>query len=208
MSRKQIIARVTRSAANLAKNAKQGVALRWVLAEDLLALRGTFAQGKSEGAAFLATAATAANIDESVVTNLVAAAEVRAGLTAKNRGRVESDSVLWPTDSVLCLKGVDSAQAGRIIARAEKAGTTNTKSVRGYRREVLGTVKRQRQTGAEATTKLAAAISEQVQKLLKNGHDPMTLAAGANLAREHSGDVAAAILFVAAQVKAAEKVVK
>lgn len=202
MTRKSAIARVRRSATKVASNVKQGVALRWTLATDLVELRGTFKQGEEK--AFLATAATAAQLDESVVASLVKAHETRAGLTKAQQAKVQA----WPTDSILPFRGMETADITKVIAKAEKAGTTNTKVIRDLKRQVVGTAKRTRQTDAAKTTKLAEVIGDEVRKLLDNGHNPMTLAAGANLARKHGGDVGAAILFVAANAKAATPVVK
>lgn len=203
-NRNSIINRIKQTAAKLSANTAQGISLTWQLAEEFVSLRSTFPAGKEGNAAFLSTASTASGKGEATVRNMVRAYEVREGLTAKQRESVAS----WPYDSVLTLAGKDVTSAKRtsIIGKVQKGGTTNTKDVRRIKSQVMGTVKRDRQTSAEATVKLAEKIGEDVGKLLDNGHDPMALAAGAELARNYSGDVRAAILFVAANRQTAAKV--
>lgn len=196
MTRKSLIARITRTGAELRKLGAATVDKTWSLAEDLVLLQGTFPQGKEGAAAFKATAATASGKGEQTIANLVRAVEVRNGLSAKQRDQIGG----WSYDMVLSLAGKDlsAAQRTSLIGKVEKTGTRSPIEVRKIKRTVTGTKKRDRQTSAEQTTKLAEKIGADVAKLLGNGHDPMTLAAGARLAREYSGDIAAAILFVAA----------
>lgn len=195
LNRQTIIARVKDSAGKLAANVKAGVALRWTLAEDLFELRGTFAQGKDEAAAFLATATTASKLDESVVKNLVRAIEVRDGLTEKTRAQVIAAGM--PTDSVLPFAGLTAPQARKLVEKAEKAGTTNTKTIRKLKAEIVGTPQRNRQTAPEATAKFVVEIREAVEVLLKD-HKVESLLAGIELRNSHpNGDLSAAVLFVA-----------
>ena len=206
MTRSALLKRISKTAKDLQGYASKTVALTWVLAEDLVALQGTYPAGKQGAAAFKAAAATASGKGEATIGNLVRAVEVRDALTAKQRQQVAD----WSYDMVLSLadRKMSGQQRTALIQKVQKSGTRSPVEVRKIKRTVVGGTKRQRQTGAEATTKLAAKISEEVQKLLAHDHDPMSLAAGARLAREYQGDVAAAILFVAAQVTAASKVVK
>lgn len=201
VNRTSIISKIKATAAALGKTEQQRNALTWQMAEQLVLLRGTFTAG--QGKAFLATAATASGKGEASVRNMVRAVEVRDSLTSKQRQGISG----WSYDAVLSLASPDSRQRTTIISKAAKQGT-DAKSVRKIKADVVGRQQRQRQTSAEATTKLAEKIKADVVKLLAHGHDPLALAAGARLARQYPGDVAAAITFVAVNAKSAEKVVK
>lgn len=195
-TRNTIIGRIKTTAAELQKNTAKGIALTWNLASDFVALQGTYPAGKDGNAAFVAAAATASGKGEQTVKNLVRAYEVREGLSAAQRGGVSD----WSPDMVLSLSDskLSGSQRTAIIKKVQKDGTRSPIEVRKIKRTVAGGSKRTRQTSADATSKLGEKVREEVEKMLANGHDPMSLAAGARLAREYPGDVAAAILFVAA----------
>ena len=217
-NRTSILKRIRRHAADLRTLGSRTVAVTWALAEDLVKLQGTFPAGKDGNAAFKATAATASGKGEATVTNLVRAVEIRDGLTAKQRASVAG----WSYDMVLSLgtmagegeKVADvpartaTARRNSLISKVEKSGTRSPVEVRKLKRSVTGTSKRDRQTSAEATTKLANRMKDDVAKLIGKGHDPVSLAAGARLAREYQGDVASAILFLAVNAAKAAPVVK
>jgi hypothetical protein len=199
MSRKQWITAVARASAALGKverkrdeiESKASV-LRWTMAEKLVGLRGTFEVGQEK--AFLATAATAAERSEDVVRDLVKAYEVRETLTPAHREQTAD----WPTDTVLRgLRGLDTAKRTKVIAKATAAGTSNVKTVTGIRKDVTGTKTRTRQTSNETLAKLVKLVGPKLVKAIMNGHDPITLAAGARLAQDNPGDISSAILFVA-----------
>lgn len=204
-TRKTLLARITKLGAELKVLAGQTVEKTWMLAQELVSLQATYPQGAEGAKAFYAAAATASGKGEATIRNLVRAVEVRENLTTAQRGKVGG----WSYDMVLSLadKKMTGAQRTSLIGKVEKSGTRSPIEVRKLKREVVGTKKRERQSSAEATTKLAEKIREDVEKLLANGHDPVSIAAGCQLAREYSGDVAAAVLFVAANVKVPAKVV-
>lgn len=206
MNRTALIARVRKHGAALRTLGSKTVEVTWLLAEDLVLLQGTYPAGSEGAAAFTAAASTASGKGEATIRNLVRACEVREGLTAKQKGQVTG----WSYDMILSLadRKMTAAQRTSVIARVEKSGTRSPIEVRKVKRTVVGGSKRNRQTSADATTKLAEKIRGDVEKLIGKGHDPVTLAAGCQLAREYSGDVASAVLFIAANVKQAAVVVK
>lgn len=202
MTRKQYLNRIARTSAQIADLGRKAESAVWDRAEAFYGLMGTFPAGKEGFAAFLASAATAAKCDESLVKQAVAVVEFRNSLTAKQREGITD----WPLGKVLTLSGkLTPKQRTTLI---DKGQTLNEKDLRAAKRKLNGTTKRTRQTSAEATTKLAAEIESDVRKLIAKGHDALTLAAGARLQQDRTGDVAAAILFVAANAKIADPVVK
>jgi hypothetical protein len=205
MTRKVLLARITKTGAMLRTLAGKTVEVTWSLAEDLVLLQGTFPQGKDGAAAFVASASTASGKGEATIRNLVRAVEVRNALTTAQREKVQD----WSYDMVLSLADgkLTGSQKTALIGKVEKSATRSPIEVRKIKRDMVGGAKRNRKTSADATVALAAKVQTDVQKLIDHGHNPVALAAGAQLAREYTGDVAAAILFVAAQLaKTAEKV--
>lgn len=203
MTRMQLWKRIARTTAQIEDLGRKAGAKVWDRAEDLFATMQTYPAGSEGLAAFYAAAAAPENggLDQSVVKQAISAVEYRNGLSAKQREAVAD----WPLGKVITLKGkLTPAQTTKLI---EQGHSLNEVNLRAAKRKVTGTKKRSRQTAAEQTTKLAEQIRSDVEKLISKQHDPVTLAAGAQLAREYSGDVAAAILFVAANVKQAESVV-
>lgn len=203
MTRMNLWKRIARTTAQIEDLGRKAQGKVWQRAEDLYAAMQTYPAGTEGYAAFLAAAAAPENggIAEAVVKQAISAVEFRNGLTAKQREAVAD----WPLGKVITLKGkLTTGQTTKLI---EQGQTLNEKDLRTAKRKLSGTTKRSRQTAAEQTTKLAEQIREAVEKLLAKDHDPVTLAAGAQLAREYSGDVAAAILFVATNVKQADSVV-
>lgn len=208
MNRKSLITRIERSAASLATLGAKTVEVTWRMAYDVVALQATYPAGAEGAKAFKATAATAAHRSESMIENLVRAVAVRESLTKAQREATEG----WSYDAILTLSGKDVTSAKRtsIIGKAEKRGTQNVKDLRTFKREVMGTTKRNRRNSADATKALAESIGERVAKLVKDGkHNYVSLIAGAQLAQDHEGkDVAAALTLIASQARMAAKVVK
>lgn len=206
MNRNSLITKIKATQAKINTKSTEVQRLTWTLAEQFTALKATYQAGQEK--AFLSTAATATGRTEDSVRNLVAAFEIRQGLSAKNAPRVAE----WPYDSVLALrpgKNCGNAEQGRIITKAEKAGTTNTKSIRKFRAEVVKPTHRDRQSAAEATTKLAETIRKDVERLFKNGHDPLAIVAGIELANTYSSQyLASAVRFLAVNARMPAKVVK
>jgi hypothetical protein len=205
MTRKALIARVTKHGAALRTLGKKTVEITWLLAEDLVQLQGTFPQGEEGKKAFKATAATASGKGESMIDNLVRAVAVRESLTDKQRERTAE----WSYDSVLVMAGKDMTSGNRtkLIDRAEKANTRNVKDLRTFKTAIVGKTSRNRQSQTDANVKLAKDLGDTFAKLAKS-HDVLALIAGAQLAQDHPGkDVAAALVFWNAQVTTAAPVV-
>lgn len=204
MTRKALLARITRHGNALRTLGSKTVEVTWLMAQDLVLLQGTFPQGSDGASAFVAAASTASGKGEATVRNLVRAVEVRDSLTPKQREGIEG----WSYDMVLSLadKNLKPAQRTSIIEKVQKAGTRSPIEVRKIKRTVAGGSKRTRKSNAEQTTALAEKIRKDVEKLLGKGHDPVSLAAGAQLAREYQGDVASAITFIAVNAAAAKKI--
>jgi hypothetical protein len=207
-TRKGIIGKLKTNASRLGDVGKRGVKLTWERAELFVALQGTFAQGKGEHAAFLATAATAARCDESVVKEGVEAYETLSGLTKGNRAKVMSAG--WSVSAVRGgLKGLESTDQTKVIAKAIAKGTTNTKVIRDIRKVVAPT-NRTRQNETDRNLKLAEKIQSDYDRLVESYGENALLAiiAGAQLAQDNPGqNVAAALQFLAAQVTKATPVV-
>lgn len=201
-NRNSILARIRKTGAALATLGSRTVALTWQLAEECVALRATFPQGSEGMAAFVASAATASGKGEATIRNLVRAVEIRDSLTQAQREKVAG----WSYDMVLALAKGTASERTRTIQKVEKVGSRSPVEVRKVHRTSTGGTKRAGRSSAEQTSKLAEKVRAEVEKLLSNGHDPVSLAAGARLAREYTGDVASAILFVAANVRTAAKV--
>jgi hypothetical protein len=170
---------------------------KWDLAAALVQYAGTYPATGDGRKAFTASAATLCHKSESWVRNLVNAYETREGLTKSQREKVQG----WNTGKVLNLRNMDTRDATTLINRANKANADEVR-MRAIKKAVVGgsSNPRNRANAAAQTAKLAENLREQYDKLIANGHDPSSLAAGARLAQENRGDVAAAILFLASNV--------
>lgn len=202
--RTSIIGKLKKNATKTDRNQKQGNLLTWERAELFVALQGTFAQGKGEHAAFLATAATAARCDESSVTEGVKAIEVRDGLSKANRDKVVAAG--WSVSAVKDgLSGADTRQAARIIALAEKynggKGTTNTKVIRDLKKKVIVPTPRATEN---RLAKLIESLKEDYDRLLASyGPEGMlAVIAGAQLAQDNQGKQVAQALTMLANTAA------
>lgn len=199
MTRNTALKNVARLGTELAGVKAKGVLVTWQLADAIVILFSTFGEKPEHRKAAKAAAATAANVTEGFVENLVRAHKVRGELTPVQR----KDAAAWGVDAMLVLSGCDTRKRTSIISKAAKAGTTNVKVIRGYKGK--GKARSGRST-ADQTKALAKLVGKDVEKLLRNGHDPVALAAGARLAQAHSGkDVASAIVLVAGMIDAAAK---
>jgi hypothetical protein len=198
-----IIRRLRTNTKNRSKNDAKGSALLWERAELFTQLEGTFAQGKEQRLAFLATACTEGKCNNDSVTEGIEAVAVRDGLTAANRKAVAG----WPVASVRVLKGLSTPQARSVIAKATKAGTTNTKDIRKFKTAVVGKTERQTKNETDRNIALAEVLAEDIARLSAS-FDMLAVIAGAELAQAHPGkNVAAAITFALAQVTKATPVV-
>lgn len=215
MNRQQAIKHVGQLSDLVRKSEQESISRTWDLAyglrDDLLS---TFEAGTEQYRAFLATAATATKRSESMIDNLVRATNVRDSLTKAQLTKVES----WPYDSILVLSisSKQAEQAGKSISATRTAiiskakGTSNTKSVRKAKRDVVGTTKRTRKNGADATVALAEQLREKFEQLTNedgDNYDAMALIAGAQLAIEHGDGTADALLFLATNTTVAASVV-
>jgi hypothetical protein len=115
----------------------------------------------------------------------------------------------WNVDAVRVLAGMSTGERTTLIGKAAKQDTRNVKVLRELKNAMAGKTPAKRVTPGEAAknAKLAERMAEDVRRLLKNGHDPIALMAGAELARKFSGNVAAAITIVATTYNA-EQVAK
>lgn len=221
MNRQDAIQHVSQLALEVRKSETETISKTWDLAYGLRdELLATFDAGRDHYRSFLATAATATKRTEGQVDNMVRATNIRDGLSKAQLSKVAS----WPYDSILVLavsdKQAESASkvAGRkmsvsatrtaIISKAK--GSSNTKTVRTAKRDVIGATKRTRSTSADATTKLAEQLREKYQQLTNedgDNYDPMALIAGAQLAIEHGDGTADALLFLATNTTVAASAV-
>ena len=198
MNRNSIIKKLTKLGQDWVKNTEQRENLRWSIGEAAFNLRSTFQAGQEKAA--LASAATAVGLTEGDVGNLIRAYEARQDLTQAQRDKTAS----WTTDAVLTLRGKEMTPAKRtqLIDKAAKKNTQNVKTLREIKKSVVTPASRQRKNATDAKIALAKKLAKDLDRLFKNGHDPVSLAAGAQLAQGNPGaDVAAAITFHAAQVK-------
>lgn len=202
--RQNILQRLTIAGAALAQNAVERVALTWAAAEIAVELRETFGNSSEERKAFRATAATAAKVSESQIDLWTAAVDTRETLTTKQA----ENTATWNVDSVRLMSNMSQGERTSLIGSAKKEGTQNVKVLREIKNKMNGKTPNKRNTkdSAAKTAKLAERMQDDVQKLLDNGHEPTSLAAGAELARKYQGDVGSAIIFVAAQVRAAAEI--
>lgn len=198
MTRNTALKNVARLGTELAGLKAKGVVVTWNLSDAVVALFATYGEKPEHRKAAKAAAATAANVSEGFIENLVRAHKVRADLTPQQR----KDTGAWGIDAMLVLSGETAQKRTSIIGKAAKAGTTNVKVIRGYK----GKKARSGRSTADATKALGKLIGKDVEKLLKNGHDPVALIAGARLAQKHPGkDVGSAIGLVAGIIAAAAK---
>jgi hypothetical protein len=203
VNRNGYIRKLTTLGTSYLKNTTERENLRWQIAEFAFGLRGTFAAGQEKAA--LATAATAVQFSEGDVGNLIRAYEVKQDLTPAQAEKVSD----WTTDAVLTLRGKDMTTGNRtkLISKAEAKNTRNVKTLREMKRGIVGSSPRNRANATDAKIALAKKLEKDFNRLLKS-HDPVALAAGMQFAQDHSGqDVAAALLFHAAQVQKAAAVV-
>lgn len=204
MNRNTLIARLTKLGQELVKNTVQRENLRWSIAEKASALKATYPAGGEK--AFLAAAATATGLTEGDIGNLVRAFEVRGELTPAQVKQTEN----WTTDAALVLrgKGMTPANRNKVIAKAEKANTQNVKKLRAFKSEVVTPKSRQKQNATDRKIALSKKLSKDIARLFKNHPGAvMTLAAGARFAQDNPGeDIAAVLIFAAAQVRKATPV--
>lgn len=196
-----LIHKFVQAAAAVADITRRGKAATWDLCFAAAALRADYPDTKEGREAFYVAAMTAVpGLERQSIRNYADAADVWDGLTDAQRVKMtDSDgSILWPYDSVLALKAGTKGERTRIIGKAQKEGTTNTKRVRAIARDVRGTTKQGRKPSADVTITLAELLREKVDQLVADGHSLLTLIAGAQLAQDHEGDVATALLFIAA----------
>lgn len=204
MSRTAILKRLSRRAGEVATLGKRAQDTLWLIAADLVTLQGTYPAGDKGTKAFKAAAATATGYSESGIVNLVRAQETLTGMNQVHRAKVEG----WATGSVYQLRGLTPAQRTRVLALAEKKGTSAEKEVRAFRAQVAGKKNRNTKNATDKKIALANEMSKTFQKLAKS-HNVLDLIVGAQLAQDNPGkDIAGALTFWNSQVTKAATVVK
>jgi hypothetical protein len=204
--RAAILARLKRNIVSLRTLEKRTSETTWSIAQDLLALRGTYPPEGEK--AFLATATKATGYDESTIRSMIAAAEVRAKLAGTAAGKESADWTLHVMRAVFpsleFLAPLQARETSKVAREVNRRGAhTNEKAARAVRREVLGESPRGgRKSTAKKAEDLAKKLRERVAGLLASGFPPLALIAGARLAEEYGAGTADAILAVSKMLRA------
>lgn len=203
MNRTTIEKQLVRTATAIREKKRQVETLRWTLAKQAYAFRGTFPAGGEKAA--IAQAATATGFAESDIGNLIRAYEVLSDLTPAQAEKVQALS--WTTDAALTLRGKNMTPARRtsLLNWSEKQGTRNVKKLREQKAKLVGGTTRNRRNKQDEQIALAKSLGATFEKKAKS-FDVLAMIAGAQLAQENPGkDVAAALTFWNAQREAAAK---
>lgn len=200
MSNSKLRAELTSKAravfAELAELGKRTTALTWAAAETLRDLRETFPAGPQGMRAFLDYVAQEVPLagSEARIRALVDAADRRQGLPPSVATLTEA----WAPDMIRALPRDASARSlASLVRQVTREPYPNKPStVRRLARERgLASASRGRKSSSKRDEVLVARLTDRVRRLLHDGHDPLSLAAGAQLADRD--DIARAIIAIA-----------